>query len=63
VKVSYKIFNPGLILLTNDGKLKKYMEHPSSKIERTYLVRIKGNVTEQHLNKFESGSNIKGVNC
>lgn len=51
----------GLLLLTNDGALARHLEHPSSHIERTYLVRIHGNVTQAHLNKIQGGANIQGV--
>ncbi|KAL0485093.1 RNA pseudouridine synthase [Acrasis kona] len=50
----------GLVLLTNDGALKRYMELPSSELERQYLVKIHGRVTEKHLDKFKQGTNIEG---
>lgn len=42
----------GLLLFTNDGELANKLMHPSSVIDREYLVRIQGNVDEemkQHL--------------
>ena len=51
----------GLLLLTNDGDLARSLELPSSNIRRKYLVKIFGNVTKNHLEKFSRGSYIDGV--
>eukprot|EP01080_Neovahlkampfia_damariscottae_P005338 gene5338-9147_t len=51
----------GLLLLTNDGELARSLELPSSNIRRKYLVKIFGNVTSSHLEKFAKGSFIDGV--
>lgn len=51
----------GLLLLTNDGDLARYMALPESNIERVYLVRVRGNVTQQHLDKIKRGSLINDV--
>jgi 23S rRNA pseudouridine2605 synthase len=51
----------GLLLLTNDGDLARNLELPSSKVKRKYLVKIFGNVTPHHLDKFSQGSMISGV--
>ena len=34
----------GLLLLTNNGKLKRYLELPLNKIERSYKVKVYGNI-------------------
>lgn len=39
----------GLLLLTNDGDLARWMELPSSNIVRTYSVRVYGNVSSLSL--------------
>ena len=36
----------GLLLFTNDGKLSDFLTRPENKIEKTYFVRLKNEVTE-----------------
>jgi 23S rRNA pseudouridine2605 synthase len=50
----------GLLLLTNDGELKRYLEHPDSNIQRTYRVRIYGRVTQDRFRGLEKGITIDG---
>lgn len=53
----------GLLLLTNDGDLKRYLELPNSHLEREYLVRVHGRVTQEHLDQFRRGAfNVDGRN-
>lgn len=51
----------GLLLLTNDGELKRAMELPSSKIPRTYRARTFGNVTQAQLEELIEGVEIEGM--
>ncbi|HEY8444449.1 MAG TPA: pseudouridine synthase [Clostridia bacterium] len=51
----------GLLLLTDDGDLTNILTHPSHKIEKTYIARIKGSITPEELNKLRSGVVIDGV--
>ena len=51
----------GLLLLTDDGDLTNILTHPSHKIEKTYIARIKGTITPEELNKLRSGVVIDGV--
>ena len=45
----------GLLLLTNDGEFTHAVLHPSKKIPKTYLVKIKGNIEDENLEKLRSG--------
>ncbi len=51
----------GLLLLTNDGALKRAMELPSSEIERTYRARTFGDITQEQLEELIHGTTIDGV--
>ncbi|MGE3691644.1 MAG: pseudouridine synthase [Novosphingobium sp.] len=51
----------GLLLMTNDGGLKRAMELPSSGIPRTYRARTYGNVTQEQLESLIEGVTIEGV--
>ena len=52
----------GLLLLTNDGNLKRKLELPSSKILRSYKVRARGIVDETKLSRLRKGISINGIN-
>ena len=52
----------GLMILTNNGDLKRYLELPKNKFERTYRVKIKGNLTSRNLNEIERGVSLNGLN-
>ncbi|MEM6475141.1 MAG: pseudouridine synthase [Pseudomonadota bacterium] len=51
----------GLLLLTNDGGLKRLMELPSSGIPRTYRARAFGDVSQAELEALADGVEIEGV--
>ena len=51
----------GLLLLTNDGELKRAMEQPSSGIERTYRARTFGAITQAQLEELIHGITIEGI--
>ncbi len=51
----------GLLLLTNDGELKRAMELPSSGIPRTYRARAFGKITQEMLDELIEGITIDGV--
>lgn len=51
----------GLLLLTNDGGLKRQMELPSSGIPRTYRARAFGEVSQEQLEDLIEGVEIDGV--
>jgi 23S rRNA pseudouridine2605 synthase len=49
----------GLLLITNDGELANNLMHPSSEIEREYAVRIRGDVTPEHISKLKRGMKLE----
>ena len=51
----------GLLLLTNDGELKRHLELPRSGVVRTYRARAFGNVTQERLEQLADGITIEGV--
>ena len=51
----------GLLLMTNDGGLKRQMELPSSGVERIYRARAFGDVSQQQLERLMDGITIEGV--
>lgn len=46
----------GLLLLTNDNRFKTKMLSPDSKKWKSYWVQVEGEITEEAINKLESGS-------
>ncbi|TCD05570.1 rRNA pseudouridine synthase [Erythrobacteraceae bacterium CFH 75059] len=51
----------GLLLLTNDGALKRALELPSSGVPRTYRARTYGTITQAALEDLIEGITIDGV--
>jgi 23S rRNA pseudouridine2605 synthase len=51
----------GLLLLTTDGELKRQLELPASKVERTYRARAFGDVTQDRLESLIQGVEIDGM--
>jgi 23S rRNA pseudouridine2605 synthase len=45
----------GMLILTNDGEFTHAVLHPSRKIPKTYLVKIKGALEEEEIIKLRSG--------
>ncbi len=54
------ITSEGLLLLTNDGELKRLLELPDTGWMRKYRVRVKGNATEAVLEPLRKGITIDG---
>ena len=52
------INSSGLMLFTNDGTFANYCMHPSSSIDREYLVRARGDFTKEKKEKMLSGIKI-----
>ena len=51
----------GLLLLTNDGELKRQLELPSSGVVRRYRARAFGPVTQTQLEDLAEGVTIEGM--
>ena len=45
----------GLLLMTNDGELAQRLAHPSFHVDKTYLVRVRGDVTDAALRNLRDG--------
>lgn len=55
------ITTEGLLLLTNDGELSRYLELPSTGWVRKYRVRAFGRITQDRLDRLREGLRWKGV--
>ncbi|MBS1303177.1 pseudouridine synthase [Loktanella sp. SALINAS62] len=55
------INSEGLLLLTNDGGIKRKLELPSTGWLRRYRVRIKGSVSEAKLDELRAGITVDGM--
>jgi 23S rRNA pseudouridine2605 synthase len=51
----------GLLLLTNDGELKRKLELPRTAVVRTYRARAHGQVTQAQLEALAEGITIDGI--
>lgn len=50
----------GVLLLTNDGEFANILMHPSSKIEKVYVAKIRGIIKGDSINKLKNGVVIEG---
>ena len=51
----------GLLVLTNDGSFSQILQHPSSNIPRTYLVKVKEIPKEEDLASLRQGIYINNI--
>jgi len=51
----------GLLLLTNDGELKRQLELPRTGVVRTYRARAFGDVTQERLEELAEGVTVEGM--
>lgn len=49
----------GLMLLTDDGKLKHQLANPKHKVDKVYLVQVEGVAKKQDLDKLRQGITLK----
>ncbi len=52
------IDSQGLMLLTNDGHLTQKITHPSSHVNKEYLVLVQGQINDNKINHLRSGVKI-----
>jgi len=65
--VKYRVFpvgrldydSEGLLLLTNDGDFAQAILHPSKKIAKSYLVKVKGSPEEADIKKLRVGIKLE----
>lgn len=50
----------GLLVLTQDGRIAKHLIGPGSEIEKEYLVRFRGELTDDALEKLRHGLSLDG---
>ncbi len=66
-RVKYRVFpvgrldydSEGLLLITNDGDFAQSLLHPSHEVPKTYLVKIKGLIEEERLEKLRRGVRLE----
>ncbi len=51
----------GLLLMTNDGELKRKLELPSTGVERCYRARAYGTIHQEQLEELMMGVEIEGI--
>ncbi len=56
------INSEGLLLLTNDGGLARYLELPANAMKRCYRVRVNGVVKPADLARLAKGVTVEGMN-
>jgi len=49
----------GLLLFSNDGELANRLMHPSANLDREYLVRVRGHVTDEKLANLANGVELE----
>ncbi|OQW50299.1 MAG: hypothetical protein A4S09_00455 [Proteobacteria bacterium SG_bin7] len=67
-RIKYRVFpvgrldydSEGLIILTNDGDFSQKLGHSKLEIPRTYLVKLKFDLSEDQIKKLSSGVTLPG---
>lgn len=51
----------GLIILTNDGELANLLTHPNNDIEKVYVAKIKGFISQNQIKELKNGVIIDNI--
>ncbi|MGE3771245.1 MAG: pseudouridine synthase [Bdellovibrionales bacterium] len=51
----------GLLLLTNDGDLARWLEHPDTGWTRRYRARVHGKITQSIIDRLKKGVTVEGI--
>lgn len=49
----------GLLILTNDGELTNMLIHPKYHVGKTYILKIKGSISNEQIEKLENGVELE----
>ena len=55
------MYSKGMILFTNDGEFARILSHPSSQLEKEYIVETSQNIPEDFPERFERGIRVDNV--
>lgn len=55
------MYSKGMVLFTNDGEFAKKLSHPSSQIEKEYIVETSQDVPQDFPEKFQKGIRVEEV--
>lgn len=55
------MFSEGLIIFTNDGEFAKILSHPSSQLEKEYIVETRLPLPRDLAKSFEKGVRVDGI--
>ena len=51
----------GILILTNDGELANLLSSPNSKVDKTYIAKVEGQVTIPNIQALRNGVVIDGI--
>ncbi|MDR0850443.1 MAG: rRNA pseudouridine synthase [Christensenellaceae bacterium] len=68
IKIKTRVFpvgrldydSEGMLILTNDGELTYKLTHPSNEVEKKYMVKIEGTISESEMAVLRAGVVIDG---
>lgn len=55
------MYSKGLIIFTNDGDFARLLSHPSSELEKEYVVNASQNIPDELVEKFQKGIRVDDV--